>query len=87
MSFQDDLDAFYSRNSAAIAVAAEYARRAERGLPPDRWSDGTEGAALVARGIRAQEVIMSLLSEALGAMIAAERQRGLDAMEMHGKRE
>jgi uncharacterized membrane protein len=86
MSFQDDLDAFYSRNSKAIATASEYARRAEKGIPSDRWADGTEGAALVARGIRAQEVIMSMLSEALGAMIAADRQRGIDAMEMHGKR-
>lgn len=85
MTFQEQLDDFYARNSKAIAAASKYARRAERGIPADRWSDGTEGALLVARGIRAQEVIMSMLSEALGAMIAAERERGYDAMAMHSR--
>jgi hypothetical protein len=86
MTPQEQLDEFYSRNSKPIAAALEYARRAEKGIPPDRWSDGTAGALDVARGIRAQEVIMSLMADAMQQMIEAERLRGLDAMEMHGKR-
>ena len=34
-----------------IDTAKEYARRARKGIPEDRWVDGTDGARQVAAGL------------------------------------
>lgn len=79
----DDIQAFSEDNADAIAAASEYARRAAKGLPADRFADGANGAMLVARGIHALQVVMSLQSEALVAMADELRDRGTDAMRLH----
>ena len=56
----DDISEFEKINSAAIDAAATYERRSRKGLPADRWSDGTHGAALVAEGIAAMQKIIQL---------------------------
>ena len=64
----DDIQAFYDRWGPSIDAAHEYARRKEKGIPPDRWSDGTAGAVNVANGIRAMQQIMAWQTEALEAL-------------------
>ncbi len=65
----DDIEAFAARWGDSLTAADEYARRKEKGLPSDRWSDGTAGAVLVANGIRAMQAIIALQSDALQAML------------------
>lgn len=83
MLSQDDIDAFKSANQAAIAAADEYRRRAEKGLPADRFADGTEGAILVGRGIAAYQKIMAMQTAALMDLFGAMKQAGDDAMRLH----
>jgi hypothetical protein len=56
----DDIKAFEQDNAEAINAAAKYARRAAKGLPADRFTDGTKGAMMVARGIVAHQRIMAM---------------------------
>lgn len=81
----DDIAAFEDDNADAIAAASEYARRAAKGLPADRFADGAKGAMLVARGIHAYQVIMAIQTEALAVMASELQQRGSDAMRLHSK--
>ena len=80
---ETDIDAFAEDNQEAIAAAAEYVRRAEKGLPPDRFTDGATGAKLVARGIHAMQCIMDAQNAALVAILADMQERGTDAMRLH----
>lgn len=58
-----DMNDFTEENKAALDAADKFARRARRGLPSDRWTDGTNGASLVAEGIAAyQNLNADLLS-------------------------
>ena len=72
-------------NADALQAAAEYVRRAEKGLPADRLCDGAVGALLVAKGIHAQQVIMELQADALAALADELRARGSDAMRLYSK--
>lgn len=81
----DDIDAFEADNADAIAAASEYARRAAKGLPADRFADGADGAMLVARGIHAYQVIMAVQTDALAGMAQELQDRGTDAMRLHSK--
>ena len=72
-------------NADALQAAAEYVRRAEKGLPADRLCDGAVGARLVAKGIHAQQVIMALQADALAALAAELQDRGADAMDLHSE--
>lgn len=65
----DDIEAFHRMNAEALDVANEYARRVEKGLPPDRFVTGTKNAVLVGRGIRAMQAIMEMQTEALKALM------------------
>ncbi len=65
----DDIEGFYAMNKEALDVANEYARRVEKGLPPDRFVTGTKNAVLVGRGIRAMQTIMEMQTEALKAFL------------------
>jgi hypothetical protein len=60
-----DLDDFRKDHEEALAQAHEYARRVEKGLPADRFVTGTKNAVLVGRGIRAQAIIIAMLTDAL----------------------
>jgi hypothetical protein len=64
----DDIAAFEEQNREALAQANEYARRVEKGLPPDRFVTGTKNAALVGRGIRAQQAMIGLFCEYIEAL-------------------
>jgi hypothetical protein len=79
----DDIAAFQEANEPAIKAATEYARRAEKGIPSDRWTDGTHGARLVAQGIAAQQHIMAMQTAALVALYGAMQASGAAAMELH----
>ena len=57
----DDIEAFHGKSSAAIDAAAEYKRRARKGLPEDRYTT-TAGALLVAKGIHARDTILAALN-------------------------
>lgn len=60
----DDIAAFADEQEDGLKAAHEFARRAGRGLPPDRWYDGTAGAEAVAAGIWTQAQMIALLSGA-----------------------
>lgn len=81
-----DLSDFREEHQAALDAASEFRKRAERGLPPDRWADGTAGQRRVAHGIAIMEWIMEAQADAILALMDEKRQSGIDAMEMHGKR-
>lgn len=79
----DDIAAFSESNAEALEAATEYARRAAKGLPADRFTDGTHGARLVAQGIMAQQRIMAMQTAALMDLFGAMKQAGDDAMRLH----
>jgi hypothetical protein len=79
----EDIEAFEANNSECLAAASEYARRANKGLPSDRWADGTTGAVMVAQGIIAQQRIMAMQTAALVDLYEAMRKAGTDAMRLH----
>lgn len=79
----DDIAAFQEDAAAALEAANEYARRAQKGLPPDRFTDGTTGALMVARGIIAQQRIIAMQTAALVDLYEAMRKAGTDAMRLH----
>lgn len=81
----DDIAAFEADNADAIAAANEYVRRATKGLPADRLTDGATGAMLVAKGIFAYQCIMAVQADALAAMAQELQTRGADAMRLHSK--
>lgn len=79
----DDITAFEESNAEALNAATEYARRAQKGIPPDRWTDGNAGAVMVAQGILAQQKIMAMQTAALVDLYEAMRKAGTDAMRLH----
>ena len=79
----DDITAFEEANADALQAASEYARRAQKGLPSDRWADGTTGAVMVAQGIIAQQRIIAMQTAALVNLYEAMRKAGTDAMRLH----
>lgn len=73
----DDIDAMM--DPEAIAQAETFARRAEKGLPTDRWASDRQ-MVLVARGIRSMQRIMAAQSDLIVAMV-----RTMDADAKHLK--
>lgn len=67
----EDIEAFADDNADATVAIDEAIRRAEKGLPYDRWFDGTSGAKLSMRGAWAyrrtakiwQAIALSLIEE------------------------
>lgn len=76
----DTIEQFFANTEAARAAAVEYARRAEKGLPCDRWTSGSEGAQMVADGIRAWVRLAGMNAAALEWYLQQERERGSEAM-------
>lgn len=62
-----DLDDFREQHAEALAQASEFARRARKGIPTDRWATERQ-MHLVAKGIRAMQQIMAMQCEVLEAM-------------------
>lgn len=79
----DDITAFEEANADALQAASEYARRAQKGIPPDRWADGNAGAVMVAQGIIAHQRIIAMQTAALVDLYEAMRKAGTDAMRLH----
>jgi hypothetical protein len=80
MISNDDIDAFAEENGDALKAAAKFAERQERGLPPDRWASAQFQHA-VAQGIRAQWVIIAMLTAAVEAQaeeLAAIQRRAVE---------
>lgn len=82
---ESDIEAFREDNEAALKAAHEYARRAQKGLPADRWCDGSAGARLVAQGIHAMNQILDAQTATLIVLMGEAHQRGEDAMRLHTK--
>lgn len=57
-----------------MKAALEFSRRCQKGLPSDRWADGEDGMASVARGI-------TLMHRAMANMLAEQQERGAQSME------
>nr|WP_309504263.1 hypothetical protein [uncultured Roseovarius sp.] len=72
----DDIDAFRADNEDALKASYEYARRADKGIPHDRWTDGITGARLVAQGIKAQAEMVEMLSNAFLTILAEKQNAG-----------
>ena len=76
-----DLADFEEEHAAALEAAREYRRRWRKGLPYDRWADGTAGAVQVARGIEAMEKIMLMQADTMAWMLTQEKRRVDESME------
>jgi len=76
MISQDDIDAFLDDLHPDVRAAVEYSRRADKGLPSDRWTDGHAGAVKVKLGI--DRLVQTAFRQAL-----EDYQRGQEAMEPH----
>ena len=70
----EDILAFQEESEPAFAEGRKVVRRADRGIPADRWTT-TEGMHLVADCIKRQWVIMGLLTDALAAYVADDARR------------
>ena len=79
----DAIIAFTEKNKAEMEAATEFARRARKGLPADRFYDGTDGAKVVAKGIDAWIKAFADSVELLRQMEELQRQQGEDAMGLH----
>lgn len=78
-----DLKDFAEEYGAALDAANEYKRRAQKGLPSDRFADGANGEALVAQGIAAMQTIMNLQNAAIVEMYNDIQARGQDAVRLY----
>lgn len=63
-----------------IQAARKYARRSRKGLPADRWCDGTDGAQMVARGIEAQAEMIEALASAFTSLWTEKIDAGAESM-------
>ena len=64
-----------------IEAAREYARRAQKGLPTDRFADGADGERLVAKGIDEMDRLLAWSYLEIERLKAEKFASGLDAME------
>lgn len=65
----DAVEAFKAEFGEAMAQAETFARRAERGLPADRWAT-TREMHLVAKGIRAQQALIRMQADVMLGLLA-----------------
>lgn len=68
-----DLDDFREEHAEALAQAAEFARRARKRIPTDRWATERQ-LHLVAKGIEAQMQIMRWQADTLRALLQDGRE-------------
>lgn len=66
----DDIEAFQEQSAESLSQASEFARRARKGLPPDRWASARQ-MYLVASGIDALSQIIAWQSEVIAALTEA----------------
>lgn len=62
-----DIDAWDRATAEARSAAAEFARRARNGIPPDRWAT-TRQLYLVAAGIDALHQQIAMMTAAMEAL-------------------
>lgn len=75
----DDIAAFAEQHADHIEAARELRRRAEKGLPVDRW--GSEDAMFAAaRGIYAMEQLLTIYADASANMLAEIQRANTEAM-------
>lgn len=65
----------------SIDAAREYARRARKGLPTDRYCDGSDGAKAVAQGIDEMDWLLAWAYAEIERLKSAEYASGLASME------
>ena len=69
-----DIAAFAVENKEYMEAATQFRRRAERGLPDDRWADGSAGMLDVAKGIWAMEKALDMFAVAASEMMEAQKE-------------
>jgi len=74
-----DIDAF----KEDFDRVAEFVRRAEKGLPEDRWTDGAQGNALLAASCKRLLAYTSIQGQAMADLYEDLQKVGLSAMEPH----
>jgi len=79
MISQDDIDAF----KEDFERVAEFVRRAEKGIPEDRWTDGAKGNALLAASCKRLLAYTSIQGQAMAELYDDLQKVGLSAMETH----
>lgn len=80
MLTQDQIDEWIDGQAPAIDAARKYAERARKGLPPDRFAQGTDGARMVAKGIEALGMLIALQSDIIQALTQAQIEAGRQSM-------
>ena len=84
MISQDDIDAM-AENEPAIEAADTFLKRAARGLPFDRWCDGSNGGRMVAAGIMEYQRRLAVMTETAANLfveLSAYRRNAEDACEV-----
>lgn len=61
--WNEALTAFQKSQVDYLEAANTFVRRFNKGLPPDRWTNGSNGMEMVARGIIAQQKLLAMLNE------------------------
>ncbi len=80
----DDIAAFAAENADHIEAAKEMRRRAEKGLPVDRW--GSEDAMFAAaKGIYAMEQLLAIYADASANMLAEIQRANKEAMGVYDR--
>lgn len=69
----EDIAAFQDDNAEGLAQAAEFARRAAKRIPTDRWATERQ-MHLVAQGIHAMQAIMTWQAETLAMLVSNNNQ-------------
>lgn len=72
-----DIDAFRED----FDRVAEFVRRAEKGIPEDRWTDGAQGNAALAASCKRLLTYTSIQADAMAAMYEDLQKIGLASME------
>jgi len=73
----DDIDAF----ADDMQTVREFVRKAEKGIPEDRWTAGEEGSKRLAKACKGMLYAVASYEAILNAIAEEQRQRGADAMD------
>ncbi len=84
MISRDDIEAFQEAHSEAMDKSQEFARRAFKGLPTDRWGSADD-MFKVAQGIKAMSNIIDLQTKLIVDLFNDIQARGSEAMRLHTK--
>lgn len=89
-AFADGLVQYAEQNKQFTDAALEYARRAQKGLPADRFANGTDGERMTALGIDALRkygahaaMVADMWRDLAMELMEQQKRAGIDAMRLH----